>query len=743
MTTPAWYAEQYITRYGWHVVPIEPGRKFPKADDWGNNTLSTADAAASFYTNGHSDWNIGIALGPSQVCSFDIDCEESVNLILAEFGLPLDALDEFPTIRGKGRRVMFRVPDGMDLPYCKLNWPKQDDAKRQYTVFELRAACDGKQRQDVAPPSIHPETGQPYKWEVQPPKSGQFPEPPAWLLAIWQHWDDFKPQFKDACPWIEKPALVPPKSKPAPTNTSGNDVIGAFCDAHDIESMLDQYGYKRIGRRYLSPHSGTGLPGVVLFDDNRCWIHHASDPLCSEENNQPVNPFDLYCYYEHGNDVKKAVKAAADLLGMKPEPVSDNRPPPATTTDEPMLPDRSHADIYEPLPFTTDKGVPVAHIANIKEICRRLQVTLRYNVIKKEEEILIPGQSFTSDNEANAALAWLESECSLFKMPTQKLPGFITYISDQNQFNPVVNWIESKPWDGVPRLAHMYDTVVAKGQEESESLMWLKETLIKRWMISAVAAAFSPDGISAHGVLVFQGDQYLGKTKWFKTLVPQNLDLLKDGMLLRTDDKDSIKQIVSYWLVELGELDATFRKSDIAALKAFITNDHDVLRRAYARRESHFARRTVFFGSVNQREFLHDQTGNRRYWTIECESLDHSHELDMQQVWAEVYALWKSGEGYYLLPDEMAALNEHNEGFMAIDPVEERLHSGLAWDESESLWRWEQATQVLIECGVDRPTRSDASTAGTFIRKRNGGKSRKSNGKTLLLCPHPINKTGY
>src|SRR5690606_39387898 len=148
----------------------------------------------------------------------------------------------------------------------------------------------------------------------------------------------------------------------------------------------------------------------------------------------------------------------------------------------------------------------------------------------------------------------------------------------------------------------------------------------------------------AEGVLVFQGPQNLGKTSWLKSLAPRELRLIKDGMMLRPDDKDSVKQVCSFWLVELGELDSTFRRADIAQLKAFITQDTDVLRRPYARRESTYARRTVFFGSVNPREFLHDETGNRRYWTIECESINSRHGLDMQQVWAEVLELWRAGE---------------------------------------------------------------------------------------------------
>ena len=387
------------------------------------------------------------------------------------------------------------------------------------------------------------------------------------------------------------------------------------------------------------------------------------------------------------------------------------------------------ADFNTPLPFSTDKGKPLKHIANLAEICARLGVTIRYNVIKKEEEILIPGEGFSIDNQANASFAWLMSECSLFDFATDKLGDFLTYLSDKNLYNPVAEWIDSRQWDGVPRLQALFDTVTSSGCQT------LKETLMKRWMVSACAAAYNHTGVSAHGVLTFQGDQYLGKTKWFKQLIPAELGLLKDGMLLRPDDKDSVKQVCSFWLVELGELDATFRKSDIAALKSFITNDSDVLRRAYARKESHFARRTVFFASVNPREFLHDPTGNRRFWTVPVTKLDHSHSLDMQQVWAEVATLYRAGESIYLTPSEMDELNCQNGEFTVIDPVEEMILSRLAWESDQATWRWATTTDVLKEVGMDRPTKADLARASTVIRANNGGQSKRSNGKNLVFCP--------
>lgn len=731
-----WYARSYTKNFGFHLVPIEPRRKFPRTQDWGNNCLTDPDEAAAFYEK-HPDWNLGVALGPSRMCALDIDDLEAFKLICEVYGIDLGSLiEDTPTIKGKGFRLEFRVPEGVNLPYRKLNWPTEADKTKRFTVFELRSATDRSAKQNVYPPSIHPDTLEPYKWITQPRLD--WPTPPDWLIAMWTNFDSFKPQMVAMCPWSELPPAPKPKSIPSKPifNDGSGTVIEKYIASQSLTDSLARYGYTELGKRWLSPHSSTKLPGVVLFEDHlSCWIHHASDPLCSDESGRPVNAFDLYCVYEHQGDVSKAVKAAAQLLGIQPRPVQPVATVAPQVASAPTPVAAPTLDTVTPLPWTTSKGKPLKHIDNLRSICARLGVTIRYNVISKEEEILIPGKAFSLDNAANAAYAWLTSECSLFDFPTDKLGDFLTYLSDQNLYNPVAQWITSKPWDGQSRLAHLFATVTARNELNNPDTKNLKETLIKRWMLSAVAAAFSPTGVSAHGVLVFQGDQYLGKTKWFKSLVPADLGLLKDGMLLRPDDKDSVKQICSYWLVELGELDSTFRKSDIAALKAFITNDSDVLRRAYARKESKFARRTVFFGSVNPREFLHDPTGNRRYWTIECERLDHSHTLDMQQVWAEVYSLYQSGEGYYLTPDEMDQLNGHNEEFTSIDPVEERIQAGLDWGLPDTLWRWDQVTTLLIDSGFDRPTRGDVSTAASIIRKLNKGQSKTIRGKRLLFAP--------
>jgi hypothetical protein len=398
-------------------------------------------------------------------------------------------------------------------------------------------------------------------------------------------------------------------------------------------------------------------------------------------------------------------------------------------------------DTVTPLPYTNKDGAPTNTIENLAEILRRIGIIVRYNVISKDIEILIPGESYSLDNRANGSLASLMSYCNHFGFSTSNIGDYICLLADQNPYNPVATWITSIPWDGVGRIDQLCATIVTHDEYDSgcHHAAILKKAMITRWLLSAVSAVFNDNGVSAAGVLVLQGAQYLGKTKWFKGLAPQSLGVIQDGLSLRPDDRDSVKQVISYWMVELGELDATFRKADIAALKSFITRDKDTIRRAYARLESTYARRTVFFASVNPRQFLHDPTGNRRYWTLSCRSINHDHGIDMQQMWAEIYeTLYKSGHSIYLTEDELGILNDKNQDHEETDPIRDRLTTKLAWDEPRITWRWITATDILAECGFDRPSQKDATRCGEMVAEMNGGHRKRSNGKKLLLVPSRV-----
>lgn len=375
---------------------------------------------------------------------------------------------------------------------------------------------------------------------------------------------------------------------------------------------------------------------------------------------------------------------------------------------------------------------PLQTIPNIKKLLNAYRIPVRFNVLRKDLDIEFPGVKTTETNKLNRIFAEIMSLLQHHGMTTDNLSQFLLAIGDEFQYNPVADWIESHTWDGVSRLKALYDTIEAQNNV-------LKEILIKRWMIGAIAAIYNPEGISASLVLVLQGEQYLGKTNWFKNLVSGPAKkYAKDGMIIDIKDKDSVYICLQHWIVELGEIQSTFKKADLDALKAFITSDLDIIRLPYAKAYSRFPRQTVFFGSVNEENYLADKTGNRRFATIACKSINHTHGLDMQQIWAEIKVLYDNNEPWYLDREEVGMLNDYNIDHEVNDPIEEMISSYYDWENYQvgaACNSWKSATQILKEIDYRQLDKGTTTRAGAFILKLNNGQKKRNCNNRMLAVP--------
>lgn len=300
---------------GWSLVGLPAGSKAPSTYSWQQR------ATPPSYWADNPTHNIGLLHSLSGTCALDIDHMANTRLICAAMNIDLDAiLAKAPRIVGRPDRgkVIFRVPDGVTLTTRKISWPVQGDPRRTEVVFELRAGSV----QDVLPPSIHPDTGQPYRWAGVPPE--QISPIPDQLLTIWQQWDQFRPQLADLCPWRKAPEFKPP-TKPRQRAAEGQDVISAYNAATSIETALSAAGYRQFWSRWLSPNSTSRIPGVVILDDGRAYSHHASDPF---DPAHTFDAFDVFCHYEHLGNVGNAVRAAAEVLDLDklpPAPSEEDR----------------------------------------------------------------------------------------------------------------------------------------------------------------------------------------------------------------------------------------------------------------------------------------------------------------------------------------------------------------------------------------------------------------------------------
>jgi putative DNA primase/helicase len=204
---------------------------------------------------------------------------------------------------------------GLSLRNDKLAWVPADNLQKKETAIEIKA--EGGYA--VVAPSHCPQAEKHGIKHKQAYKviQGDFANIPtitdrqaSILLDSARSLDEMPPTEKEM-----RAAPLPPHR-----NGDGVDggVIGAFNQLFDIRTILERNGYERRGNRYLAPDSTTGMPGVHIFEDTgRCYSHHANDPL---NDGHSHDAFDVFRILEHGGDLKTAVRAAAETLGIERTP---------------------------------------------------------------------------------------------------------------------------------------------------------------------------------------------------------------------------------------------------------------------------------------------------------------------------------------------------------------------------------------------------------------------------------------
>ncbi|NBW14814.1 MAG: hypothetical protein EBR82_43125 [Caulobacteraceae bacterium] len=183
------------------------------------------------------------------------------------------------------------------------------------------------------------------------------------------------------------------------------------------------------------------------------------------------------------------------------------------------------------------------------------------------------------------------------------------------------------------------------------------------------------------------------------------------------------------------------RRADREALKNFITRDYDIMRLPYAAKDSRFPRRTVLFASVNPKWYLADAGINRRYWTVACTAINSYHDIDMQQLWAQLALDYKAGESYKMTSEEFALMKGINEEHQTLSAVKDMLYCTYDWAALTPYnTRWLTATEILREMDFKSPSKGEITECALEVRKLNGNEGKVRGGSRLLACPPKISK---
>lgn len=317
-------------------------------------------------------------------------------------------------------------------------------------------------------------------------------------------------------------------------------------------------------------------------------------------------------------------------------------------------------------------GKPRASQQNLDIALDKLGVVLSYDQLGEHEIIERNCQrDRIEDKHINRLYFEIESSFG-FRADDGYLNRYLSDRAHANEYHPVRDYLAGvePTWDGVPRI----DTWLI-------NLAGAKDTpfvrAVSRLVLVAACRRVRHPGEKFDELLVLESTQGTAKSSALATLCPEPA-WFGDDMPLGADTQRRMEAIEGKWIIECGELKG-MRAADHLDLKAFLSRTTDECRMAYARRKAIRPRQCVFVGTTNDREYLKDQTGNRRYWPVEIRRFDLVKLREQRdQLWAEAAHAETAGKSIRLA-DELwpdAAIEQEQRRPMSL--IEERLR--IAFD---------------------------------------------------------------
>ena len=502
-----------------------------------------------------------------------------------------------------------------------------------------------------------------------------------YLLSLYgnnEEWRDIRNWAFKSDQEKETRAIVSKAMAQNPREKAG--LVGAFCRAYSVPEAIEKYlsdVYEIApGNDRYTYKAGHSVGGMIVFDDLFCFSYHSTDPIA---DGHAYNAYDLVRVHKFGHLGKEdSTKEMNKLVCADKECVKDMVTPDAYLDDFDDYGDAVKSDstkevteLVWDLDGKGNKQVTVNNFVNAFKSDPLLNGLLAYDMLK--ETIVFTRPSFTAKGSKKGDLV-NDTDISIIKGRIERMHGIyndaklndaIEQVSSDNAFHPIKLYLESLTWDGVPRI----DTFLVDymGAEDNA----YTHEAFRKMLLAAVTRIYEP-GRKFDTALVFYSEQGVGKS----TLIQRLSKGWFNDSLTNLSGKESYEAIQFAWLVELAELSA-LRKSDVEAVKNFISKREDTYRGAYARRVKTHKRQCVFFGSTNDDEFLKDATGNRRFFPVAVKRTRKTHiifepkfDAIVDQLWAEAMEGYMLGEGLTLSDEAETIAGGMREEFAERTPIQ-------------------------------------------------------------------------
>lgn len=488
-------------------------------------------------------------------------------------------------------------------------------------------------------------------------------------------------------------------------------LIGAFCRAYSIQEAIelllpDVYTPASIPDRYTYINGSTSA-GLITYDNKFAYSHHGTDPC----GGMLCNAYDLVRIHKFGHLDQGEGKKTKSMQAMDEFVRADPRVREMIAKDK--LSDAKYD--FANAPKQEPEGEPSAEEENTEWV-KELEIDAKGGYVSSDSNLnlifahdprlkkLFGQNEFDAKGYVFGDLPWRKVDHpepirnvdlagvrnylgSIYGINSvQKVEDALTLEMERNRFHPIRDYLRSLKWDGTPRV----DTILIDYLGARDNI-YVREAS-RKVLTGAVARVMEP-GCKFDLVLMLVGPQGAGKSTLIKRLGQRWFS----DTFLSVQGKEALEQIQGAWLIEMAEL-AGLKKAEVESVKHFISKQEDVFRPAYARTSETFPRQCIFIGTTNDPEFLRDPSGNRRFIPVDIDKtrstkdVFHIPQEEIDQIWAEAFELYMSGETLWLGEEaEMLAKEEqraHSESDEREGIITSFLNRKLPanWDDMD-LWQ--------------------------------------------------------
>ncbi|SMB88605.1 Virulence-associated protein E [Desulfonispora thiosulfatigenes DSM 11270] len=450
-------------------------------------------------------------------------------------------------------------------------------------------------------------------------------------------------------------------------------IIGAFCRTYKVTDVIDKY-LKEIYTPSIDPNRYTYIPGssanglIIYGEGDFAYSHHGTDPI----SGRLCNAFDLVRIHKFSYLDKKAkedtpMAKVPSYLAMQRFALKDIEVKKRIVMEKGASKENLTNENWQANLEINKNGEIKNSLKNLITIIQndpKLKGIV-FNELSDGMEIKgkVPWKhpsKWWRDADDAQLISYIDMNYGSFSIRNFDIA--VTKVADDRSYHPIREYLEALPaWDGVERLDQILIDYL--GAENNDYV----KAVTRKVFVAAVARVYNP-GIKFDWMLVLSGEQGIGKSTLIQKLAGE---WFNDSLRLSdTKDKTAAEKLQGYWILEIGEL-AGMRKAEENELKNFLSSQNDVYRASFGKRATPHPRQCIFIGTTNEKGYLRDATGNRRFWPVKVyrgkKKPWNITKNEIEQIWAEALLKYQESEKLQLSEELEIYANQMQDEALEVD----------------------------------------------------------------------------